>query len=66
VRDVALTLARVSNPTCRVVGVSINTQHMTENEAEAYLAEIEERFGLPTVDPFRQGAARLAEALACL
>ena len=66
VRDVALTLARVSNPTCRVVGVSINTQHMTENEAEAYLAEIEERFGLPAVDPFRQGAARLAEALACL
>ncbi|MGR3609186.1 MAG: N-acetyltransferase DgcN [Sulfitobacter sp.] len=66
VRDVALTLARVSNPTCRVVGVSINTQHMNENEAEAYLAEIEERFGLPAVDPFRQGAARLAEALACL
>ena len=66
VRDVALTLARVSNPNCQVVGISINTQHMTKDEAEAYLAEIEERFGLPAVDPFRQGAARLAEALACL
>ena len=66
VRDVALTLARVSNPNCQVVGISINTQHMREDEAEAYLAEIEERFGLPAVDPFRQGAARLAEALACL
>lgn len=66
VRDTALALARVANPACQVVGVSINTQHMTEEEALAYMAEIEERMGLPTVDPFRQGAARLAEALAAV
>ena len=66
VRDTALALARVANPACQVVGISINTQHMTEEEALAYMAEVEERMGLPTVDPFRQGAARLAEALAAV
>ena len=62
-RDTALPLARVANPDCEVIGISINTQHMEEAEAEAYLARVEERMGLPSVDPFRQSASRLAEAL---
>ncbi len=62
-RDVALTLARVVNPACEVVGISINTQHLSEADAIEYLAGVEKRMGLPTVDPFRQGAARLVEAL---
>lgn len=66
VRDSALQLARVVNPSCQVVGVSINTQHMGEAEAEAYCARVEAEMGLPTVDPFRHGAGRLAEALAAL
>ncbi|MCT4553864.1 MAG: DUF1611 domain-containing protein [Pelagimonas sp.] len=65
-RDTALPLARVANPACQVVGVSINTQHMSEDEANAYCAEVEAKLGLPTVDPFRHGADRLAEALAAL
>ena len=64
VRDLSLTLARVANPGCRVAGVSINTQHMGEAEAVRCCEEVEARLGLPTVDPFRHGAARLAEALA--
>ena len=64
VRDLSLALARVANPDCRVVGASINTQHMGEEEARRYCAEVEARLGLPTVDPFRHGADRLAEALA--
>ncbi len=66
IRDVALTLAKVANPDCKVVGVSVNTQHMSEDEARSYLAQVEEEMGLPTVDPFRHGAERLAEALAAL
>ena len=64
VRDMALTLARVANPACQVVGVSVNTQHMSEDEATAYLAQVEVEMGLPAVDPFRHGAERLADALA--
>jgi len=65
-RDTALTLARVANPKAEVVGVSVNTAAMEEDEALSHLAETERRIGLPTVDPFRQGAARLVEPLAAL
>ena len=63
VSDAALMLARVANPDCQVVGISVNTQHMSAEEAEAYLERLEEEMGLPAVDPFRQGAAKLAAAL---
>ncbi|MCR9067918.1 MAG: DUF1611 domain-containing protein [Rhodobacteraceae bacterium] len=62
-RDTALHLARVANPACRVVGISVNTANMGEDEAPAYLAEVEGRMGLPAVDPFRYGAGRLVDAL---
>ena len=62
-RDVALQLAQVANPNCKVVGISVNTQHLSEDEAVAYLSEVEGRMGLPTVDPFRHGAGRLVDAL---
>ncbi|MEP3036621.1 MAG: NAD-dependent epimerase/dehydratase family protein, partial [Pseudoruegeria sp.] len=66
VRDMALTLARVANPDCQVVGISVNTQHLTDDEATAYLSEVEKRMGLPAVDPFRHGADRLVDALAAV
>lgn len=62
-RDTALPLARIANPACQIVGVSVNTQHLAEDAALAYMAEVEARMGLPTVDTFRQGAARLVDAL---
>ena len=62
-RDVALTLARVVNPAVQVVGISVNTAALHEEAALEYLAAVEERMGLPTVDPFRQGAGRLVDAL---
>ncbi len=65
-RDTALPLARIANPECQVVGIAINTQHLDEKAALACLAEAEARLGLPAVDPYRQGAERLAEALAAL
>ncbi|GGE58839.1 N-acetyltransferase DgcN [Actibacterium pelagium] len=65
-RDLALELAKVSNPACQVVGVSINTQHLNDEEAKAYCAEVEARMGLPTVDPYRHGADRLVDALASI
>ena len=63
-RDLSLATARIVNPEVRVVAVSINTAALPEPESLDYLAGIEMRMGLPTVDPFRQGAARLVDALA--
>lgn len=62
-RDMALPIARVANPACQVVGVSINTANMADDAALAYLERVEAEMGLPTVDPFRQSADRLADAL---
>jgi len=64
VRDLSLQMARMVNPECRVAGVSINTAALNDEEALRYLEEVEERMGLPAVDPFRHGAARLVDALA--
>ena len=62
-RELALQLAHVANPDCKVIGISVNTAAMDDDEAKAYLADVEARMGLPTVDPFRHGAARLVDAL---
>jgi uncharacterized NAD-dependent epimerase/dehydratase family protein len=64
--DTALAMARDANPDCRLVGISINTAALDELAALAYLSAVEAEFALPAVDPFRQGAARLADALAAL
>ncbi|GKX34668.1 MAG: hypothetical protein MnENMB40S_22860 [Rhizobiaceae bacterium MnEN-MB40S] len=63
-QDVALQMARIVNPDCKVIGVSLNTSAMDDEKAAAYIAEVEQRMQLPTVDPFRQGAGKLADALA--
>ncbi|WP_170400748.1 N-acetyltransferase DgcN [Ruegeria arenilitoris] len=65
-RDTALALAKVANPDCQVVGVSVNTQHMSEEDASAYLAKIEADMGLPATDPFRFGSGKLVDALAAM
>jgi len=62
-RDLSLETARIVNPDVRIIGISVNTFAMGEDEANAYLADVEARMGLPAVDPYRHGARRLAEAL---
>ncbi|GGL57160.1 N-acetyltransferase DgcN [Wenxinia marina] len=66
VRDLALTMAHRVNPACVAVGVSVNTKALDEDAAKACLQEIEDRLGLPTVDPYRHGAGRLVDALAAI
>ncbi len=62
-RDVALPIARVANPACEVVGISVNTKALSDEEALEYLAGVEAEMGLPAIDPFRHGAGRLVDAL---
>lgn len=54
---------RLTNPGCRVVGVSLNTSSLDGPAAERALAAAEDETGLPAVDPCRDGAAKLADAL---
>ena len=54
---------RLTNPACRTVGIAVNTSHLPEDRAAELLETIERQAGLPAVDPLRQGAARLVDAL---
>ncbi|MEH6833267.1 MULTISPECIES: N-acetyltransferase DgcN [Falsihalocynthiibacter] len=65
-RDMCLPIAHVVNPACKIVGISVNTASMSEDEARAYLSELEARMGMPAVDPFRDNAERLVDALEAL
>ncbi|UUP18041.1 N-acetyltransferase DgcN [Nitratireductor thuwali] len=62
-RELTLATARIVNPDVKVTGISVNTAALGEDEAVQCLREVEARMRLPAVDPFRQGAARLVEAL---
>jgi len=61
--DLNLTFARIVNPDVKFVGISVNTSNLTEDEAKKFLAETEAKFGLPAVDPFREGVARIVAEL---
>ncbi|MEM9012293.1 MAG: N-acetyltransferase DgcN [Pseudomonadota bacterium] len=65
-RDLSLQMARIVNPAAEVVGIAVNTSALHEEAALEYLEATEARLGLPTVDPYRQGADRLVDALAAL
>ena len=62
-KSLALPIARVANRNCQVVAISVNTQHLNEDEAESYLATLERTMGLPATDPLRYGADKLVDAL---
>jgi len=61
--DLNLTMARITNPNVKFVGISVNTSQLTETQAAKYLAETEAQFGLPAVDPFREGVSRIVAEL---
>jgi uncharacterized NAD-dependent epimerase/dehydratase family protein len=58
-----LEAARLTNPAVRCIAASINTGNLGEAEAEAYLADTEQRLGMPAVDPFRTGVGRIVDLL---
>ncbi|RLM18209.1 EBNA-1 nuclear protein [Brenneria alni] len=61
-----LSVAQLTNPKARFVGISINSAALNEEEALQLMADIEKKFGLPVVDPFRQGVGRIVDQLADL
>lgn len=46
------------------LGFSINTSSLTEEQALAYLDQLEAEFGLPATDPIRFGVKNLVDAMA--
>ncbi|MCU5772141.1 DUF1611 domain-containing protein [Erwiniaceae bacterium BAC15a-03b] len=58
-----LTMARLTNPHARFVGISVNSAALNKDEALQFMADLEQQFALPVVDPFRQGVGRIVDQL---
>lgn len=61
--DANIAAGRLTNPGIRCIGVSVNTSSLSDDEATRVLGEMEAKLGLPCIDAFRHGAARLVDAL---
>lgn len=61
-----LSVAQLTNPKARFVGISVNTAALSEQDALQLTSDLEKKFGLPVVDPFRQGVGRIVDQLAGL
>ncbi len=62
--DAALAHALLVNHDVTCIGMAVNTKALGEEEAASCLAELEDLYGLPAVDPVRNGVARLVDAMA--
>ena len=61
--ELALPLAKISNPNCKISGICINTKNMERLEGENLKNQIEQAFKLPTVDPFIDGTKKIVDRL---
>ncbi len=59
-----LTAAQVTNPQARFVGLSLNTSMLDEEARGGLIGALKAEFGLPVIDPIRDGGGAIAEALA--
>ncbi|MBF0276925.1 MAG: DUF1611 domain-containing protein [SAR324 cluster bacterium] len=58
-----LKAAQLTNPNVKFAGISVNTSKLSIPESNKFLEETENRFGMVTVDPVRQGVSRIVEGL---
>ncbi|MDG3085755.1 DUF1611 domain-containing protein [Vibrio hannami] len=61
--DANIATAKLTNPNTQFIGISVNTSLLEEKEALSYMDKLESEFGIPVVDPFRQGVSRIVEKL---
>jgi uncharacterized NAD-dependent epimerase/dehydratase family protein len=62
--DANVVAGRLTNPAVTCIGASINTAALTEPAARDYLRRVEDKLGMPAVDPFRTGVGPLVDRLA--
>ncbi len=61
--DAYLTAARLTSPSVRFVGVSLNTSRLDAQAAQRAIEVTARLTGLPTVDPVRTGVASIVDAM---
>jgi uncharacterized NAD-dependent epimerase/dehydratase family protein len=61
--DATLRVARLTNPDAKFIGVAVDTSRLSEQQAAEYLRRTEQELGLATVDPVRNGVARIVDQI---
>lgn len=61
--DIVLTSAKITNPNCIWAGISVNTSSLDDTQRHSYLGDLENKYGLPCVDPVATGMAKIADFL---
>jgi uncharacterized NAD-dependent epimerase/dehydratase family protein len=61
--DLTVACGKLTNPAIRCVGIAINTERLTEDEARRVIAETERAEGLPATDPVRFGVEAIVDRL---
>ena len=61
--DANLSAAQLVNPDVRFAGVAVNTKALDAAQANKFLADTEQRLGLPCADPMRGGVDRIVDNL---
>ena len=56
-------IGRLTNPGIRCVGISVNTSALEERDRWSYLQALSDRYGLPCVDPLRDGTGAIVRHL---
>jgi len=56
-------VAQLTNPNAKFVGLSVNTAKLSEAEAKAMLSALEAEFELPAIDPVRTGVGPIVDRL---
>ncbi|TPE46471.1 DUF1611 domain-containing protein [Maribrevibacterium harenarium] len=61
--DMNLSMGKLTNPNIRLGGIALNTSNLSEDDAFTTIAQIEQRFGVPVVDPVRTGVKAIVDHL---
>lgn len=61
--DHTIACGKLTNPNIRCVGIAVNTSALTENVAAKTVLDISSEYGLPAVDPMRDGVAPIVAKL---
>lgn len=56
-------IGALTNPNIKCVGISINTSKLQMGERESYLKRLSDEYGLPCIDPLKEGAHDIVENL---
>lgn len=61
--DMSQAMARLTNPAAKFIAIAVNTSKLDDAAAVKFMQKTEAEFGLPTVDPVRDGVSRIVDAL---